>query len=164
MGFFGGLGRLLQGRPVFEVPEQKSDNAVATQSQGDVPGVRLPNGQKDIPSVEIEEIDVHNDAHHMRIIASIKNHSARHLELDKIHILGTKREIDAYLKSGEEGEFTIYEGVRPQNTYQKEAWLDYKDETGDYFRAKHLVEFDAPEQDKTYTVRRIKFFGPIQDI
>lgn len=156
MGFLDGLSRFVQGKPIFETPSSPSDPAPQSNSQ--------PGGPKQLPQVEVEEIDIHNSGTHTRIIARIANRSDRTIELDKIHFLGGKRELDTWLRPGEERELIVFEGNRPTHRNYDDAYIDYKDESGDYFQAQHVVEFEAQDTDGTYEVRRIRFVGSVKDI
>lgn len=161
MGFWGGLGRFIQGKPVFEANSTSSQQKTINENSATQP----LNGHKDIPIVKIEETETHNNGLHTRVTARIANRSAKRIELDKIDILGVRRELDTWLNPHEEREFNVYEGNRPNHRNYKDARLDYRDESGDYFRTNHVLEYDAQESDGTYSIRRIRYYdGSLQDI
>jgi hypothetical protein len=159
MGFFDTLGRLAKGEQPFQNPEEHD----GSHSEGQGNHAQTHSGPKHLPEVAIEEFRVHDDGHHMECEASIKNETDKTIELDKVIMLGVKRELDSFLRPHEEREFVIYSGPRPANNYNDDCYLQYKDETGDYFQANHYVELERL-QDNTYKIRRIRFIGPIKDI
>ena len=84
--------------------------------------------------------------------------------LDKIRLLGTKRELDTFLRAGEDREFLVYKGPKLQHEYHH-AELDYKTvREGDYFRSVYNVSFTYNSMDKTYTINEMHLEHPIRDI
>lgn len=157
MGFFEGLQKLIQGKPVFE-PEQKD---VPKSTDQDVEVAKF--APKSIPKIQIERTHAHNNGHHMEVRCDFKNESSQYIEIDKIFILGVKREIDVHLRPHEAREAVVYSGPRPKKTNYSNADINYKNEHADYFQIKCRVEFKA-ESDKTYSVYRITQSGPVKDI
>lgn len=160
MGFFGGLGRFLQGKPIFQTPEsseplQPSENTENTQMTA--------NGPKVVPTVFIERSDCHNNGQNMRIEAHIKNNSTQEVEVVRVNLMGTHRDINTRLKPGESRELFVYDGARPKGYNYKDAYLQFKDESGDYFESHHAVEF-RPNSDGTYYISAFNFVGPVKDI
>lgn len=165
---FEGLQRLLTGKPVFTNEDTApKDNGIqqapGVPNQQPAPVAPSHTGPKVIPQVMIEEQECHEHGGNIECRANIKNHSQMQIELDKIRILNTTRELDSFLRPGEEREYLLYSGPRPQNTYNNKAELQYKDPTGDYFASTHYLEFEKLS-DNTYTIRRIKFQGPVRDV
>lgn len=159
MGFLDGLGRLVQGKPVFEAPTSSNDHTAPPTTQIG----HSSSSPKQLPHVEIEKTESHNNGSHTRVDVDIKNRSDGPVELDKIRLLGTTREIDTVLRAGEERQFVIFEGDRPSHRNYDDAWLEYKDESGDYFQQYHTVEFEQ-QPDKTYSVKYIRPSGSVKDI
>jgi hypothetical protein len=93
---------------------------------------------------------------------SIQNNSQQHLNMDKIRMLGTYRELDRLLKPGEEFKFTCYSGPRPRDNYRNEIELEYKNDQGDYFEARHQIDFQQ-QPDGTYSIYRVRFIPPVRD-
>ena len=156
----GGIGRLLQGKPIFEVPSDSNvkkathDEQIETDSQ---------SGPKVIPTVCIERSEYHNNGSHMQVTATINNRSAQEIELNSINVLGVSRSLNLHLHPGENRECIIYEGERPHNHNYDNAYLQYKDTTGDYFETHHTVEF-RQEPDGSYHVYQMRYIGPVTDI
>src|SRR6266536_4117356 len=145
MGFFSNL---LQGKPAFENPEQpdRQDNDDAAAG---------PAGPKILPLVVITRVDCRLNGDRMDVYTKIANRSAGTIELDKVRIFGTTRELDNYLKPGEEKQYLLYSGQRPLDMNKDECEIDYKDASGDYFAAIHDIEFKR-ESDRTYSIRNLK--------
>ncbi len=161
MGFWKALSNVAQGKPVFETP-QHTQTSVTPKSASEQ-GTTGTTSSKNIPTVVIERTEYHNNGSHMRVTVDIKNHSSAQIELDKIRLLGVSTEIDTALRPGEARGFNVFQGNRPTNRNYDDAFLVYKDETGDYFEAHHVVEF-SQEPDNTYSVVRFRFVGPVKDI
>lgn len=117
---------------------------------------------KQIPELRIEDTDTRNNGQDMEVHCIIRNDSDKQVFLDKIRILGVKRELDTALRTYEARKFLLYSGPRPKNTSYGMAEIDYHHE-GDYFQVKCRVEF-RQEPDRTYAVRRITATGPMKDI
>lgn len=172
--FFEGFKRLLSGQPVFRQGEdvdgvvykedKQTEEAVAQeQPTTTVNAVEQP-GPKVIPVVTVTRVEYRLNGTNMDVSAHIKNTSATEVMVDKIMILGTSHGLNHVLSPGEEREFPIYNGPRPDNRNYTHCELQYRDQaTGDYFSAIHNVEFEQ-EGDKTYIIRRIRFIPPVKDI
>lgn len=165
--FFESLSRLIKGKPVFTEEDQKWDDEPKPAPEAPAPAsATTPDvaaGPKIVPVVFVESIECRTNGANMDCDAVIHNNSQVRIELDKIRLLGTSRELDNFLNPGGEREFRIYSGPRPQNTYSTTAELLYKDPSGDYFSATHQIEFEK-ESDSTYTIRRMRFIPPVRDV
>lgn len=164
MGFLDGLGRFVQGKPIFEVP-QDNQNSPQQQQDGQSPlAEQAPSSApKTIPKVMIEQSEYNNSGSHTRVTARIKNQSEGLVDLDKIRLLGKSIDLNTQLQPGESREVNIYEGNRPDHDNYDDAYLVYKDEAGDYFESYHTVEF-RQENDGTYNVYQIRQSGPVKDV
>lgn len=155
MGLLDGFGRFMQGKPVFEVPSE------ATSSSSTQPA-QPASGPKIIPRVVIENCETHINGHRMKVIANIKNNSEKTVEVDKIFILGSSRELDTHLSPGQEREIVVYDGTMPTHRNYTKADLQFKDDSGDYFSTPHIVEFE--EEDDHYKISRFRDGGGVRDI
>jgi hypothetical protein len=160
MGLIEMYGRWIQGKPVFQPENQQNTPTEQPPTEG-----IEQQGPKQIPVLRIEQTHCHVNGHHMEVRLHFKNESSQFIEVDKIFILGAKREIDLHLKPYEAREAVVYSGNRPKNTNYGSADINYKTKEPpvDYFQLKCRVEF-KPEQDKTYSVYRVTAQGPIKDI
>jgi hypothetical protein len=159
MGFFGTLKKMIDGKPIFEPDENNETEREQQKEQTQVAN----NGRKTIPFIRVEKVESHNSGNEMTVRAEIRNESSQEIELDKIFLLGTKRELDTRLRPHESREFLVYSGKRPNNRSYGSSEINYKDMLGDYFQARCAVEFRS-ESDGTFSIHRIKVAGPIKDI
>lgn len=163
--FFEAMKRMVQGKPVFTPDDvgaggERSDNKASTTPY--IPPD--PNTPKEPPKVVIERIEYRSDDDdHMELDFIIQNNSDQEVFLDRVRLLGTKFELDRQLKPGEEKEFTVYRGPRPNNNNYDKCAVEYRDTTGNYFSAHHILEFDD-QPDGTYIVNDARFIPPVQDI
>lgn len=179
MGFWDVTKRLLTGKRGFEAPPPDTswDNDAPTadyadDKYSDNPTVREQpstslydsGGYKHVPEATLRFEKNHVSGSRVEIWATIENHSERPLDIDKVVILGARREIDYPLGPHGSREFKIFSGQVPTHDHYTKAELHYKDhQTGDYFRADHVIEYHY-ESDKTYSVVEFKPIHPIKDI
>jgi hypothetical protein len=158
MGIFGTLGKLIQGKPVFEPTNQPNGHAEVQEQPGSAFGqgtMQPSEGPKQMPHVEFERIECHMSGTHMDCDAFIQNNSHDNVDLDKLSFMGSSYDLGRQLRPGEEHEFRIYSGNRPNNTSYTRAELTVKDHTGDYFELIYYVQFKAVG-DGTYIIDRIQ--------
>jgi hypothetical protein len=159
MGFFGALARIVQGKPVFEAnqpnaaPQQPQMPTAATPDQSQP---YAASGQKVYPQVGIERTTCHTHGSNMDLDLYIQNHSQAQVDLDRLEILGTSRDLGTFLRPGEEREFRVYSGPRPNNTNMSNVQLYIRNQAGDMFCADFHIEF-RQEADHTYTTDRIRY-------
>jgi hypothetical protein len=172
MGFFGALGKIIQGKPVFE-PGQKNNGAAQPQQPGGEFGggtfgqstapqqpaqpqaPAATAGPKQMPNIEFERLVCTSNGTHMECDAHIKNHSQTDVDLDRFNFMGSSYDLGRVLRPGEMHEFRIFSGPRPNNTSYNRAELTVKDASGDYFQIIYHVEFDAVG-DGTYDIDSIR--------
>jgi hypothetical protein len=167
MGFFDVLKNVATGKPGFETPPDSSNNQQSQSGQGQVPAAPhqpVQAGPKLIPRVEIERVEVHSDPSrpHMRVSAHIQNNSQVAVEIDRIRMFGSQRELGArQLSPGQSFEFAVYDGPRPtqRGGDNDDVYVSFKDMSGDYFESRHRVEFNQ-EADNTYSIKRIIYTAP----
>lgn len=162
MGFFGAVSRIIQGKPVFEVPTGSQAQS-SKASSADTEIAQQDTTSKVLPTVLVERCESHVSGSHIRVMAHIKNHSDQQVELDKIRLLGTSTELDTVLRPGESREFKVYDGRGMNGSSYDDAHVIYKDMSGDYFESYHTVQF-RKENDGTYSPQQFRFVGPVKDI
>ena len=165
MSFFEGLGRFLQGKPVFVDPDAKEGDPVEQSSVEGKPvsGINKTD-QHSFPVVRVERIKSHINGDHLQVYGVVKNEWPEEILLDKIRLLNTTRELDEYLNGDEEDELLLYDGPRPTQQYY-EALIDYKTrKEADYFQAIFDVGFEYDGNSKTYSVDELRLRLPIRDI
>jgi hypothetical protein len=179
--FFESVKRIIQGKPVFDdvdaqqKPQQDTSQVPlptltplpqAPQAQPQPPKPQSPIRKGDsstFPIVQVKHCTSKLNGPNMQVYCRIINNSRMPIDLDKIRILGTTRELDNKLRPGEEREYMVYSGPRLQRQQYNDAQLDYKTEYGDYFKAIHDVRFTY-NSDKTYSVDELRLHPPIRDI
>ncbi len=174
MGLLDFMNRMVNGEPVFQdnpkddeprinaekAPEPTPQPPEETSSR---PAIRKGD-ESSFPLVYIKRTKSRLDGPKMQVYCQIVNTWPEEVELDKITMLGVKRELDVYLRGGEEREFLVYDGPRVDHE-QHEAQLDYKTkEERDYFQAIHDMTFTYHPDDKTYSVNEMHLREPIRDI
>lgn len=174
MGFFDFLDRMAKGEPIFQEDEDKAEKKNADDSGSDAPEQPIPapkpeamiqkGVESSFPLVHIRQTKVHGDSNHIQVYCHIANTWPEEVELDKIRIFNTKRELDTYLRGHEEREFLVYDGPALTREYH-EAQLDYKTQKeGDYFETIHDVTFTYRPQEKVYVPATIELHHPVRDI
>jgi hypothetical protein len=169
--FFEAMKRMIQGKPVFDAPEQpRQDSAQPLTpvpprpAAPTAPQNTIRKGvDSTFPVVYVKRTTTRINGRQMQVYCRIMNTFRETIALDKIRLLGTTRELDCDLRPGEEREFQVYNGPMVTNQ-QREAKLDYKTQReGDYFEAIHDITFTY-RPDKTYMVDEMKLHLPIRDI
>ena len=176
MGFWDVTKRLVMGQPAFQVPpddKQWDDSDEPTvdfaeeraAKREEVRGLHDGGGIKRIPEVAVRTVKHHLSGNTVEVWAMIHNVSDRVIELDKVLLLGQKRELDYILKPGAERELSVYKGPVMTHDHYKKAELYYKDEvTGDCFCATHAVHYEYESHNNTYNVNGLTIIRPIRDI
>jgi hypothetical protein len=166
MGFLDFVNRMVQGKPVFEDSSTQKPSSNTGQSLTNpepLSGINKAD-EHTFPVVKVTKVINHEDSTKLRIYCRFLNTWPEEIMLDKIRLLGTTRELDSFLRGGEDHEFLVYDGPKLQKEYH-EAQLDYKTQReADYFQATFDVVFNYHGSDKTYTVSEMHLRQPIRDI
>lgn len=116
------------------------------------------------PVVQITKVKPHVNGDRLQLYCNIQNNWGKPIELDKIQIFDTKRELDTVLRPGEVRDFLVYDGPVLRKEHD-DVLLQYKTkEGGDYFAAEHTAKFSYRSQDDTYEISDIQLNEPIRDI
>ena len=182
-GVWEGIKRLINGQPVFDQNDQnkgwtdkngneKVDPMTGTapaeqqqapaKPQGSPTGV-IKNNSSTFPVVVVKRTRTKLNGTNQDVYCSIVNNSKGPVEVEEMHLGGRSRHINGYLRPGEEREWLCYSGPRSTSESYKEAYLEYKDETGDYFQSIYNVEYQY-ESDKTYSIEELHLRLPIRDV
>lgn len=154
-------------RPADGVASSDSSPRENTEQDSSESKFHDARGNKIVPEVEIVSCKTHRSGNNCEVWGYIHNSSAYEIELDKIVMIGTKRELDYRLTPENEREFCLYSGPVPLNDSARNAELYYKlVENGDYFCARHMIEYDYDSDDDggKYIVEEMKLIRPIRDI
>lgn len=160
MGFFGALGKIMSGKPVYEnKPGGNEDPAYSGPESG------LPSaaGPKFIPVVRIGRVENRISGNRLDIYADIHNQSNEALFLDRVFFIGIKRELDSQLRPGEARQFIVYSGPLLMRQPDGYAELQYRKQSdGDYFANYHQVR--SRQEGSNWQVSELLMQGPVKDI
>lgn len=183
-GLFESIKRMAQGKPVFDANDSnagwndKDGNArdVQQQDAGQQAAAQQPQkpqGRSDgvikgqastFPVVVVKRTRTQLSGTNQAVYCSIVNRSNVAVEVKKIRLGGSSRDLGGFLRAGEEREWLCYNGPRFSSEVYREASLDYMvDETRDDFQSIYDVEYQY-ESDKTYSIEELHWRQPIRDI
>jgi hypothetical protein len=143
MGFFGGLFRALQGKPIFRVYSGQN----SLQPQVGPESV----GQQAAPVVRLGRVECHSEGARTDVYADIHNESIQPIFLDEIRLMGGRRQLDNLLQPGQSHQFMVYSGSRANSLHQGYAELRYRTQTNEYFVAMNQIRFKH-EPDGSFSV------------
>ncbi|HEV2412829.1 MAG TPA: hypothetical protein VGS28_03415 [Candidatus Saccharimonadales bacterium] len=172
MSFLGSLGKIVQGKPVYDTnpPQQNPTDGPTNQPQpgapAPVPGALPPVIQRDNPAtfpvVFIRNTLTRPNGNDVQVYCFIHNNWHDAIRVKKIRIFDRETEVDYELSPGQEREVLVYQGPAPQQKFEQ-AFLDYETVTpGGYFEAMHLVQYIYHDDSKTYQVDRMQLHQPIR--
>lgn len=164
MGFFDFMDKMVKGEPIFQAETSRQDQPQETQNEpGEAPAIQK-GVESTFPVVQITKVKPSVNGDHLQVYCYIENTWHSPIELDKIYIFDTKRELDTVLNAGQLREFLVYDGpvLREEKNEIKLHYKTQKD--GDYFEAEHEAKFSYRAQDGTYEVGDIQLNEPIRDI
>ena len=177
--FFEKLRRMMKGEPVYrpgderddgpvyEYPDEMGDRTAAPQAQQQTSPVANAEITKDNkqnpPVVLIDRFECHENPDRLEVNVFLKNTFSEEVLVDKIHIFGHPYHIDHDLAPGESREFMVYNGPYLKDSSYTHAEVQYRDSRGDYFSARHTLEFKK-EGDYKFVPVRSRFFPPVKDI
>ncbi|MDB5168075.1 MAG: hypothetical protein JWO55_333 [Candidatus Saccharibacteria bacterium] len=165
MGFFDGLRKMIEGKPVFEDSNKpRADVMVNASDQFDLKGVmptdeppekvriEAPQQTKVTPTFDLRHCQTHINGDSMTVTIWATNTSSVDIEIDKCVILDTKTEIDRRLSPGQAHEIMLYKGPIPKSDHAHTANIFYKSiRENEYFRVDFMVEYNR-EPDGSYIV------------
>ncbi len=170
MGFLGGLGRFLSGKPVFEAEPpsvQKNDflGPMAEQStDSSRTGLVDEHGNKVVPQIEVAHVQSHRHGNDMTVTAWITNRSDQRIRIDETRMIKQRQQPHRELDPAQAHEFTLYQGPLPKD--EAEHYLDivYRiSANGDLFERRYLIEYFR-ENDGGILVDELHEDGIIRDI
>lgn len=167
MGFWDFAKKMVMGEPVFKAQQNAQNNAghqqpTKPEHTAGEPAAR-PAGPKVIPQVMIERWLCDEKGAGLHCEITVRNYSKGGVVLQRIEVLGVRDELGYHLDAGEHYEFQLHLGLRPKDTHLDVCDIYFKDETGDYFLAKHQIEFEKLP-DGTFNILRFRLIPPIRDI
>jgi hypothetical protein len=159
MGFFGALGKIIAGKPVFETTAQKAQPPTNAFVLG-----AAPIGPKQIPQLQLGRIENRMLSGRYELYVDIVNSSPEQVFLDNMTLFGARKELDSQLRPGETRQHLVYVG-RPL-TAQPGGYAELryrKQADGDYFMAYFQIRFER-ESDGFFKPTVFRQTGPIKDI
>jgi hypothetical protein len=162
MGFFGALGKILAGKPVYGPENTTTTAPLPGQAvrQSTTPATPM---QKVIPVVRVTRAESHINGNRLEVNLEIRNESPVTIWIDKVYLLGTMRDLNDDLSPGGSHEFQIYSGPVLQNDSQKQAEVQYyTDVTRAYFAARHEVLYR--QQADGLHVDQLRLITPIREL
>ncbi len=169
MGFWNGLVKIAQGKPVFDTQNQQSGagqqtSPTTTPKSSDAVTAVNSAGYKIIPEVTIEHCETHLNGNEMEVTVWATNTSSVEIELDKIVMLGVTLQLDRFLGPGQAHQLRLYKGKVPTNDSYHTANLYYKQvKSGDYFCADFRLEYDYDPKG-LYKVEEFHPIRPVKDV
>lgn len=167
MGFWSGLTKIMQGQPVFEVPEEEKQakhqvTSIAGPSVTATPVDRA--GYKIIPEVLFEHCESHLNGSELNVTVWATNTSPAEIKLDKVVMLGMTTQLDRFLTPGEAHQLQLYQGKAPTSDSYHMANLYYKQvSSDDYFCADFMIKYDY-ESEGFYTIDELRPVHPVRDM
>jgi hypothetical protein len=159
MGFFGALGKIIAGKPVFETTSQNPQPPVNTSMPG-----AAPVGPKRIPQLQLGRVESRLQSGRYELYVDIVNSSQEQVFLDNMTLFGTRKELDTQLRPGETRQHLVYIGHPLTNQPGGYAELRYRKQVdGDYFMTYFQVRFER-ESDGFFKPTEFRQTGPVKDI
>jgi hypothetical protein len=171
MGFFGALGKIVAGKPVF-TPEGEQKAAepapinAAQPNQQISPWDSLTTSAvpKTIPQLRLGRIENRVQNGRYELYVDIMNASAEPVFIDNITLLGARAELDSQLRPGETRQYRVYNAQPLTSQPNGYAELRFRKQAdGDYFMAYYQMRFEH-ESDGFYKITEFRPTGPVKDI
>ena len=174
MSFFGALGKIAQGKPVYDTTNQPP-------AAGDGPSQQAPQqpdaaGEENagstikrddpatFPVVYIRNTITRPNGTDVQVYCIIHNDWNEEIRVKKITIFGREEEAEYELAPGQERQVLVYEGPPIMQKYEQ-AVLDYETLTpGGYFQAVHIVQYMYHDDTKAFTVDHMQLHQPIRAV
>jgi hypothetical protein len=171
MGFFGVLGKIVAGKPVFTPEGEQQAQAPAP------PAPASPNQQvaawdslttaaipKTIPQLRLGRLENRVQNGRYELYVDIVNMSAETVFLDSITLLGARAELDSQLRPGETRQYRVYNAKPITSQAAGYAELRFRKQAdGDYFMM-YFQMSSVRESDGYYKVTEFRQTGPVKDI
>lgn len=168
MGFWQGMMKMIQGKPVFEAPAGTKEpvrppipdmyaSTHTPQAQTPVVPTPPPNTQQPhvTPTFTLTHCKSDINGDNIEVTGWLTNTSKVDIEIDKCVILGRTTEIDRRLSPSGAHQAVLYRGPIPTNDHEHKANVFYKSiHENEYYRADFMVEYNR-ESDGTYTVEEL---------
>lgn len=162
MGFFGGLGKIIAGKPVFEDPGAPAALPTAANKPEHV--FVDEHGNKIIPEIEIAHVHNHRDGEHLTVTVWANNRSNERVRIDSSYVLNQKQQFNRELTPGQARELVLYNGPTPHDDHNHRAELIFRlMADDDLFKIVYHVTFTR-ESDGGFLINELHHDGPTRDI
>jgi hypothetical protein len=155
MGFFGALGNIMAGKPVFGPDNTTSSAERAPQQDGG-------STEKVVPVVRVTRVESPINGNRLDVNLEFRNESPVEVWLTRITLLGVSRGLSDDLKPGQSAEIPVYSGPIPPNDSHRDAEVEYRTMDGEYFAARHEVHYQ--QQSDGLHVYQLKLITPIKEL
>ena len=172
MGFWDFIGRMYDGKPIFDerdfhdedgqpLPVDDIEVQPTPNRYSPRPSNELPiddHGQEIYPSVQIVQSGCHESGDkYLNLWVTIKNNSDRILELETTDIIGQKQRCMHRFTPGQQRQIEVYKGPVPANDNYKYATLYFKElSSGHYFNSAHQILYHV-ERSSRYLPMNFKY-------
>jgi len=170
MGFFGALGKVLSGKPVYS-PQDQSVQQEGSQLMDDTQTAAQPGQQpgqvagKVVPVIRFGRIENQWDGPRLDVWADAGNESEVPVFIDWVTMLGAKRQLDLQLRPGQERQVLVYSGPLLQNHPGGYAEVQYRTaEDRDYFMNYHEIRSEQEEGGLGWRITEMIQRGPVKDM
>lgn len=153
MGFTDGLGRLLSGKPYFDLNPINDNYNSVNQSQ-----------KKYVPELIIDNAEYSFDNSTFYLNIDIKNNSSLELEIVSLKLFSITKVIKLFIRAGELRTINnIYKGNLLKHNNFKYCELFYSTLAGDNFMTTHNIQYES-KGDGVYHIKNMRYLGPVRDI
>lgn len=156
------MSKILAGKPVYG----SEDVGQSQPPAGGVPQPLVPTaptGPKYIPQIDFGRVENLVKNGRLDMYFDIVNTSGEAVFIDRIALLGTRRELDSQLRPGERKQYCLYSGAPLTSQPNGYVELQYrKVSDGDYFKSFYVIRYERDEHG--FHVTELRPSGPVKDI
>ena len=161
MGFFGAMGRIIAGKPVYTPEDIPGEQSVASQAMPQSPAASA--GPKMIPQIHLGRVESHLQGGRLDMYGDMENPSTELVFIDKLALLGQHREVDRELRPGERHQVLLYSSAPIVAAPQGYLELQYRKQAdGDYFKAFYQIRFERTQHG--FEITEFRQAGTVKDI
>lgn len=166
MGFFGAMGKILAGKPVYTPEDIAQQQGAASQSLAPPTSSVMPpqsTGPKVIPQLHCGRVESRVEGNRLDIYLDLENASNDEVFVDRLAVLGQHRQVDRELRPGERHQILVYSGGPLTAAPQGYLEVQYRKQVdGDYFKSFYQIRFERHAHG--FEVTEFHPAGPVKDI
>lgn len=182
--FIKTVAKAMQGKPLFDATEVQQDGQQPPITNLNLPNLdQLPTQTEAQPQpvqpVEVQEPTINrNDSRtypsvrvrhtatrlyngQMEVRSRIINESPFKVDVHKVEMLGTVTDIRYPLGPRQDKEFLVYKGPCQQNDAYHDMAIEYKTESGTYFKSIHNIRYQM-NADRSFSIGELNLRPPIR--